>query len=85
MTDGKSQNKQKTLNAAKKVCLHGIEIIAIGIGSNIDFNELNNMECSGRFGRRRKRALWVSRFRKLSSYSLQRTVSHNACNGMLKR
>lgn len=85
MTDGRSQNKAKTLNAAKIACLHRIQIIAIGIGNKIDFNEVKGMECSGRIGRRRKRAIWASTFRRLSTTRFQNTVSKKACNGMLKR
>lgn len=36
--------KKKTLNAAKLARLYGIKIIAIGIGNNIDWDEIYGID-----------------------------------------
>ena len=40
ITDGHSQNTQKTRNAAEKAHDSGITVFAIGVGKNLDFGEL---------------------------------------------
>lgn len=43
ITDGKSQNRKATLQAAEAVRSHGIEIFGIGVGDAVDFRELENV------------------------------------------
>ncbi|CAG2240277.1 COL12A [Mytilus edulis] len=81
LTDGKSQHKSKTLNAARSLKNAGVKIFAVGIGSGVDWSEVNGMAST-----RRKRAVkrgWSARvrnFRKLSKPSFRHQITEVACS-----
>ncbi|OPL20628.1 collagen chain alpha-1, partial [Mytilus galloprovincialis] len=81
LTDGKSQHKGKTLNAARSLKNAGVKIFSVGIGSGIDWSEVHGIASTGR-----KRAVqrgWsakVQNFRKLSKPSFKHRITEVACS-----
>ncbi|XP_052087790.1 collagen alpha-1(XXII) chain-like [Mytilus californianus] len=81
LTDGKSQHKSKTLNAARNLKNAGVKIFSVGIGSGIDWSEVHGIASTGR-----KRAVFrgwsakVQNFKELSKTSFKHQITEVACS-----
>ncbi|XP_063431174.1 collagen alpha-1(XXI) chain-like [Mytilus trossulus] len=81
LTDGKSQHKSQTLNAATSLKNTGVKIFAVGIGSGVDWSEVHGIASSSR--KRVVKRGWsvrVRRFRKLSKPSFKHRITDVACS-----
>ena len=69
LTDGKSQMKMKTLQAAKRAKDAGIELMAIGIGDDIDDKEIDGISSGGTSA---NRAFRVRSFTALKKFDVKK-------------
>lgn len=76
MTDGNSDDKEKTLAAAKLVRMFGISISVIPIGENIDMSEITGMT-GGTSGL----VIPALNFNTLLTKAFQQKVSSLKCSG----
>lgn len=79
ITDGRSQNKQATLDAAKIAREKGIQIFAIGVGQHLDFEELEGIGSEPA----EKHVFNVSTFSDLEG--IKDRLPSNACEGILEK
>lgn len=79
ITDGRSQNKQATLDAAKIARGKGIQIFAIGVGQHLDFEELEGIGSEPA----EKHVFNVSSFSELEG--IKDRLPSNACEGMSRK
>lgn len=79
ITDGRSQNKQATLDAAKIARGKGIQIFAIGVGQHLDFEELEGIGSEPA----EKHVFNVSSFSELEG--IKDRLPSNACEGMSRQ
>ncbi|XP_052087903.1 collagen alpha-1(XII) chain-like [Mytilus californianus] len=73
MTDGKSQNKTKTCEAAKRLRNSGVNVFAIGIGINIDWSEILCITIDSF-------SIRVNNFAALKSKSFRKRIANEACS-----
>ena len=81
LTDGQSQDKSRTISAAKSARYSGIKMFAIGIGNSIDQNELRAIGSNGRKRKVGSSVFHLNSFSSLQSGSFRNMISDRACNG----
>ena len=74
VTDGRSnRNREQTIPSAQALHNDGVTVFAVGVGGNIDGNELNGIASSQNF------VIRLSQFNLMEFVGLQRRISAEAC------
>ena len=74
VTDGRSNvNRSLTVPSAEALHDNGVTVFAVGVGRNIDMDELNSIASSDNF------IILLSRFNLMEFVGLQRRISAEAC------